>query len=645
MGFLEGLLQGLQPAPQNIANVVMGGWKRQDEIDQRARAQALKDAKEKRDAARAALQERINRAYQVPAGQRAYLESPDDERVFGEYGLYDSWRGALDQEEPPGEVGSYTDPGDKSTVFYREGPGGVEIIESIPANLPQDTQETDEYGRVYSITHKRGGYDSDGFWSEEGITKERKFVGLTDPDYESTVVRGGTTVKITFNEETGAREETVVLPAGQKIKLPTLTAKAHNNFNFMLEFQILAQGAISMLDSKALNETEEERRRASRADVIGQRIGSTIDKQWKRAISYPGGVPFYAFWGEEEPDEYQFFKALHTNLLDAFGRARTGMRIAVEEYDTFHAIIGDLDNNSPRTIINKLKQLIHMSKTQQRIMLSNAGYTDAQQELRLAKTRTLYEKWKGDLELGVTGNVYNIVQGKATTGDKIKNRPQRNNNPVNLKGYDPNQEVDKDGFRIFKTPKEGFDAARADILLKLTGKSIHAPPGGFETFADIGAIWTDNPDLWIAGVDSIMEQDYDISNVSTMAPLDLVPHVNDLVMAIARQEGYFANNAPSANAPPQKLREPEGEKPEHSWVAGYVGNEDLINEEAVEALREAKNAGSKLARKVLEDWVKYQRSLQQTSTAVSHSSDVTHDPVPSVGDTIRNIGQLQGNTQ
>ena len=78
MGFLEGLLQGLQPAPQNIANVVMGGWKRQDEIDQRARAQALKDAKEKRDAARAALQERINRAYQVPAGQRAYLESPDD---------------------------------------------------------------------------------------------------------------------------------------------------------------------------------------------------------------------------------------------------------------------------------------------------------------------------------------------------------------------------------------------------------------------------------------------------------------------------------------------------------------------------------------------------------------------------------------
>ena len=146
-------------------------------------------------------------------------------------------------------------------------------------------------------------------------------------------------------------------------------------------------------------------------------------------------------------------------------------------------------------------------------------------------------------------------------------------------------------------------------------------------------------------LDSIMEQDYDISNVSTMAPLDLVPHVNNLVMAIARQEGYFANNAPSANAPPQKLREPEGEKPEHSWVAGYVGNEDLINEEAVEALREAKNAGSKLARKVLEDWVKYQRSLQQTSTAVSHSSDVTHDPVPSVGDTIRNIGQLQGNTQ
>ncbi len=107
----------------------------------------------------------------------------------------------------------------------------------------------------------------------------------------------------------------------------------------------------------------------------------------------------------------------------------------------------------------------------------------------------------------------------------MRNRPQRNNNPVNLKWANQKESVgkDEDGFAIFPTAPAGWRAAVAQIKLDqdrgLTlGEFVvkFAPPGENNTakyLADVGSQVTARHDILLknisphalAGVLAVME--------------------------------------------------------------------------------------------------------------------------------------------
>jgi len=113
------------------------------------------------------------------------------------------------------------------------------------------------------------------------------------------------------------------------------------------------------------------------------------------------------------------------------------------------------------------------------------------------------------------------------------NLPQRNNNPGNLKsgGLADNLATgtDSQGHLIFPTPQAGFEALVTDIQAKVSGNSrfVKANP----TISELGKVYAEDPN-WANSVARIL-------GVSPNTPTATIP-IQNLVLAIARQEGYFA---------------------------------------------------------------------------------------------------------
>lgn len=113
------------------------------------------------------------------------------------------------------------------------------------------------------------------------------------------------------------------------------------------------------------------------------------------------------------------------------------------------------------------------------------------------------------------------------------NLPQRNNNPGNLKsgGLADNLATgtDSQGHLIFPTPQAGFEALVTDIQAKISGNSrfVKANP----TISELGKVYAEDPN-WSNSVARIL-------GVNPNTPTATIP-IQDLVLAIARQEGYFA---------------------------------------------------------------------------------------------------------
>ena len=116
---------------------------------------------------------------------------------------------------------------------------------------------------------------------------------------------------------------------------------------------------------------------------------------------------------------------------------------------------------------------------------------------------------------------------------KSGNLPQRNNNPGNIKagGLADNLATgtDSQGHLIFPTPEAGFEALVTDIQAKISGNSrfVKANP----TIAELGKVYAEDPN-WSNSVARIL-------GVNPNTPTANIP-IENLVLAIATQEGYFA---------------------------------------------------------------------------------------------------------
>lgn len=113
------------------------------------------------------------------------------------------------------------------------------------------------------------------------------------------------------------------------------------------------------------------------------------------------------------------------------------------------------------------------------------------------------------------------------------NRPQRNNNPGNVKsgGLADSLAIGKDeqGHLVFPDPQTGFKALTADITAKINGGSSHLPPN--PTIEQLAKVYAEDPG-WGVKVAKIV-------GVPVTTHTQNIPIAN-LVKAIATQEGFYA---------------------------------------------------------------------------------------------------------
>lgn len=113
------------------------------------------------------------------------------------------------------------------------------------------------------------------------------------------------------------------------------------------------------------------------------------------------------------------------------------------------------------------------------------------------------------------------------------NIPQRNLNPGNIKKGGLADELavgtDNQGHLIFPDEETGFKAMKMDLEAKIKGNSRYLPAN--PTIAQLGKVYAEDPN-WSKSVAKML-------NIPLNTPTKEIP-INNLVQAIARQEGYYA---------------------------------------------------------------------------------------------------------
>lgn len=125
---------------------------------------------------------------------------------------------------------------------------------------------------------------------------------------------------------------------------------------------------------------------------------------------------------------------------------------------------------------------------------------------------------------------FNEVEGDT---NQAQNRPQRNNNPGNIKqgGLADKLAIGQDdqGHLIFPDIRAGFQALTEDIQAKIAGNSKVV--GANPTIAQLGKVYAEDPN-WPKSVAKILG----VTIATKTADIDF----NNLVQAIAQQEGFYA---------------------------------------------------------------------------------------------------------
>lgn len=120
-----------------------------------------------------------------------------------------------------------------------------------------------------------------------------------------------------------------------------------------------------------------------------------------------------------------------------------------------------------------------------------------------------------------------------TTASTTKNRPQRNNNPGDVKGGGVADALavgkDDQGHLVFKNAIDGFKALTADLTAKVNGSSKYLPSN--PTITELGAVYAEDPN-WPKKVAAIL-------GVSPDTKTKSIPIIQ-LAQAVAKQEGFYA---------------------------------------------------------------------------------------------------------
>lgn len=166
-------------------------------------------------------------------------------------------------------------------------------------------------------------------------------------------------------------------------------------------------------------------------------------------------------------------------------------------------------------------------------MMGDSAYKQAGlvNEMDIKAVKAIYDTWKQKQFSPEQPDYLNsIVTGTPVVGGNL---PQRNNNPGNIKSGGLSDDLaigtDSQGHLIFPTPEAGFEALIKDVQAKVSGNSKYLPSN--PTLAQLGSVYAEDPN-WSNSVARIL-------GVNPNTPTANIP-IQNLVLAIATQEGYFA---------------------------------------------------------------------------------------------------------
>ncbi len=154
-------------------------------------------------------------------------------------------------------------------------------------------------------------------------------------------------------------------------------------------------------------------------------------------------------------------------------------------------------------------------------------------ETNLTDDELLFLQSKGytpdQIRAADSGSFNGVGNTTASTG----NRPQRNNNPGNIKagGLADGLATGKDdqNHLVFPTPEAGFKALTLDLTAKVNGSSQHLPAN--PTIAQLGKVYAEDPN-WPKKVAQLLGVPVETHTLTI--PID------KLAQAVAKQEGYYA---------------------------------------------------------------------------------------------------------
>jgi hypothetical protein len=255
---------------------------------------------------------------------------------------------------------------------------------------------------------------------------------------------------------------------------------------------------------------------------------------------YPKLVTGGGITGIKTQDRIDYETYARTFLSDLL-KAKSGQAVTEDEYNRYAALmpknLDQLTGNGVKKL-NSLNDIIN-SDLQTKLDtkgLSIYGYSEvdiAGKKVKVGdnvdiKGQPFRANPNGTLtplgDFNSAGNASASTQG---------NRPQRNNNPGNIKQGGLADKyatgVDDQGHLVFPDSNTGFQAMQEDISAKVNGQSRFLPAN--PTIAQLGKVYAEDPN-WSTSVARIL-------GVSPSTPTQSVS-LQALTKAIAQQEGFYA---------------------------------------------------------------------------------------------------------
>jgi len=335
---------------------------------------------------------------------------------------------------------------------------------------------------------------------------------------------------------------------GKMTELELFEAKKEIDERFKLRAEERKVGPGGVKTTRAQQEAASFGLRIQDSNEIMNRLFDTTDivEKITGRLSVARNVP-----NRLKSPELRELEQAEANFINAILRRESGAAISDSEFERAAQQYFPQPGDSAGTLVNKKANRERILNNLQR----EAGAAFPEEEISFS---SFYDSLPASkrrevdqlqLELGIDeSELFEVLQEQLSfnsVGSDTKqasgNRPQRNNNPGNVKrggigdrfakkGPDGKPLTDEVGHLIFPNPEAGFNALKQDVKAKITGRSrvVKSPN---PTIAEVGRAFAEDPN-WARGVARLIGTD-----VNTKArSVDF----NKLINAIATQEGFFA---------------------------------------------------------------------------------------------------------